>query len=74
MVLGEHLIHLENVLVYDIPPIVAAVGSIVAAKVGLHNKGTLGKVNDAVNGHDDPTTPPLKDQVADVKDKVEKAE
>lgn len=71
MVLGEHLIHLENVLVYDIPPIVAAVGSVIAAKVGIHNKGRLDEVNKAVNGHDDPATPPLKDQVADVKDKVE---
>lgn len=41
------MIHIENVLVYDIPPIVAAVGAIYAAKLGKGNQQKIETVHEA---------------------------
>lgn len=64
-------LHIENILIYDVPSIIAAGGAITAAHIGHRNKQQLKQVNDAVNGNDDPNTPTIKEQVKDVKDKVE---
>lgn len=65
------MIHLENVLVYDLPPVIAAASAIIAAKVGVHNKKKLEVINKAVNDVGDPSIPTIKEDVKAIRDAVE---
>lgn len=65
------MLHLENLLIYDVPPIVAAISAVAAAKLGAHNKQKLEVINKAVNDVGDPNIPSIKEDVKAIRDAVE---
>lgn len=65
------MVHIESVLVYDFPPVVAAVASVMAAKIGSKNHKQLKAINAAVNDVNSPEEPTIKEDVKAIRQQVE---